>query len=189
MADECELVNLTTTFPQLKIEMKYATADNICGRPIYCEDRCLLHPDAARALEKCITIAELAGFTLLVYDAYRPQQAQHNLWHACPDPAYVVEVSQGSHHSRGTAIDLTLVDSEGQIVDMGAGFDEMHPRSHPYYPGLSQQAHRNRLMLNAIMFGGGFKGIATEWWHFELPGSNGYPLLEDRFACFPVAEA
>lgn len=187
MTDECELVDVVKTFPQLTIDMKYATADNLCGQPIYCEDRCLLHPDAAAALEKSISIAALAGYTLLVYDAYRPQAAQRNLWQACPDPAYVVEVSLGSNHSRGTAVDVTLVDSEGQVLDMGAGFDEMHPRSHPYYPGLTREAHRNRLMLNAVMFGGGFAGIATEWWHFELPDSGRYPLLTDRFACYPPA--
>ncbi|KAB8305285.1 D-alanyl-D-alanine dipeptidase [Erwinia endophytica] len=186
MTNECKLVDLAQAFPLLAIDMKYATADNICGRPIYCEDRCLLHPDAAAALEKSIHIAELAGYRLLVYDAYRPQQAQHHLWQACPDPAYVVEVSQGSNHSRGTAIDVTLIDNEGRVLDMGAGFDEMHPRSQPYYPGLSHETHRNRLLLNAIMFGGGFTGIATEWWHFELTDSLHYPLLTDRFACYPL---
>ncbi|EXU74995.1 D-alanyl-D-alanine dipeptidase [Erwinia mallotivora] len=184
MTDECNLINLAEAFPQLIIDMKYATADNICGQPVYCEDRCLLHPDAATALEKSIAIAALAGFSLLIYDAYRPQQAQHSLWQACPDPRWVAEVSLGSNHSRGVAVDLTLTDAEGRVLDMGAGFDDMHERSHPYYPGLSQEAHRNRLLLNAIMFGGGFRGIATEWWHFELPDAQTYPLLRDRFACF-----
>lgn len=73
MSDNCELVDLTARFPQLTIDLKYATADNLTGRPIYRETRCLLHPDAVPALEKSIAIAALAGFQLRVYDAYRPR--------------------------------------------------------------------------------------------------------------------
>ncbi len=105
----------------------------------------------------------------MIYDAYRPQQAQAMLWQACPDPQYVVDVTVGSNHSRGTAIDLTLRDEHGNILDMGAGFDEMHERSHAYHPSVPPAAQRNRLLLNAIMTGGGFVGISSEWWHFELP--------------------
>lgn len=89
-----------------------------------------------------------------------------------PDPQYVVDVTVGSNHSRGTAIDLTLRDEHGNILDMGAGFDEMHERSHAYHPSVPPAAQRNRLLLNAIMTGGGFVGISSEWWHFELPGQR-----------------
>ena len=119
----------------------------------------------------------------MVYDAYRPQLAQQHLWLACPDPQYVVAVSLGSNHSRGTAIDVTLRDEAGHILDMGAGFDEMHPRSHLWNPEVPPAAQRNRLLLNAIMQAGGFVGINSEWWHFELPDSVRYPLLTDRFSC------
>ncbi len=126
---------------------------------------------AITALAKSISIAQLSGLQLVIYDAYRPQQAQAMLWQACPDPQYVVDVTVGSNHSRGTAIDLTLRDEHGNILDMGAGFDEMHERSHAYHPSVPPAAQRNRLLLNAIMTGGGFVGISSEWWHFELPGA------------------
>ncbi len=77
---------------------------------------------------------------------------------------------------------MTLIDENGHPLDMGTAFDEMDDLS-PLSPGTSQAAQRNRLLLNAIMFGGGFKGISTEWWHFELPDAAGYPLLDDVFAC------
>ena len=121
-----------------------------------------------------------------MYDAYRPQQAQAVLWNACPDPQYVVDVAIGSNHSRGTAIDVTLMDERGNVLDMGAGFDEMHDRSHAWHPSVPPVAQRNRLLLNAIMFGGGFVGINSEWWHFELPDAARYPLLDDQIACFPI---
>ncbi|EPL2248410.1 D-alanyl-D-alanine dipeptidase [Klebsiella aerogenes] len=182
------LVDIAARFPTLPVDLKYATADNITGQPIYREARCLLHPDAAVALEKSIAIAALAGYRLLVLDAYRPQRAQQLLWNACPNQDYVVPANIGSNHSRGTAIDVTLLDEHNNLLDMGTAFDEMDDRSHPYHPAVAQEAQRNRLLLNAIMFGGGFKDITTEWWHFELPDAAGYPLLDDVFACFSPAQ-
>ena len=186
MSDNVTLMDLAEAFPDLPIELKYAGADNLTGRPIYRESRCLLHPDAVRGLTRCLLAARLAGLSLKVFDAYRPQQAQAQLWDACPNPEYVVDVAIGSNHSRGTAIDVTLMDEHNAVLDMGAGFDEMHDRSHPYHPSVPPHAQRNRLLLNAIMFGGGFVGISSEWWHFELPNAASYPLLDDRFACFPL---
>lgn len=182
---EIELVDIAALLPRARIDLKYATKDNITGQPIYCENRCLLHPDAAAALARSAHIATLAGFTLLIYDAYRPQKAQKNLWLACPDPDYVIPAKQGSNHSRGVAVDLTLVDERGSVLDMGSGFDDMDLRSHPWHPSVGAQALRHRLMLSAIMLAGGFKGIATEWWHFELEGAASYPLLAERFDCYP----
>ncbi|UMB86364.1 D-alanyl-D-alanine dipeptidase [Citrobacter portucalensis] len=186
MSELPELVDLSVIFPSLHIDLKYATADNITGAPIYREARCLLHTEAVTALAKSISIAQLAGLELVVYDAYRPQQAQAILWNACPDPQYVVDVAIGSNHSRGTAIDVTLMDDRGHLLDMGAGFDEMHDRSHAWHPSVPPAAQRNRLLLNAIMFGGGFVGINSEWWHFELPDAARYPLLDDQIDCYTV---
>ncbi|SQB39751.1 D-alanyl-D-alanine dipeptidase [Citrobacter koseri] len=76
MSETPELVDLSVIFPSLHIDLKYATADNLTGAPIYREARCLLHTDAVTALAKSISIAQLAGLSLVVYDAYRPQQAQ-----------------------------------------------------------------------------------------------------------------
>ncbi|QKJ88490.1 D-alanyl-D-alanine dipeptidase [Paramixta manurensis] len=186
MSSEVELVDIAVSFPQIHIDLKYATPDNITGRTLYSEARCLLHPDAARALARSVEIARMAGLIMVVYDAWRPQKAQELLWQACPDPQYVVAASLGSNHSRGTAVDVTLMDAHQQVLDMGTGFDEMTPRSHPYHPGVAPEAQRNRLLLNAIMAAGGFVGIKSEWWHFELPDSSRYPLLSDRFGCLTV---
>jgi D-alanyl-D-alanine dipeptidase len=183
MTQDILLTDLAATFPTLAFDLKYATADNITGYAIYREARALLHPAAARALQKSIEVARLAGFTLLVFDAYRPQQAQWHLWDACPDADYVVPPATGSNHSRGVAIDLTLLDDVGNVLNMGTAFDAMEDLSHPFHPDVPQQAQRHRLMLNAIMLAGGFIGMPTEWWHFELPDAQRYPLLEDRFGC------
>ncbi|RJT54738.1 D-alanyl-D-alanine dipeptidase [Rahnella variigena] len=183
------LVDLAEILPDAVIDLKYATADNLTGQPIYRESRCLLHPDAAAALRRCNDVAKLAGFTFKIYDAYRPQAAQACLWAAFPNPDYVVDIKLGSHHSRGVAVDLTLLDEQGDVVNMGADFDEMTEVSHPFYPDLPPQIQRNRLLLNAVMAAGGFKGITSEWWHFELPDAKTYPLLEERFGCYPPVNA
>ncbi len=146
----------------------------------------MLHTDAATALAKSIGIATLAGLKLVVYDAYRPQQAQAQLWDACRTRNMWWMWPVETNHSRGTAIDVTLMDEHNNVLDIGAGFDEMDDRSHPYHPSVPPHAQRNRLLLNAIMFGGGFVGIGGEWWRFELPNAASYPLLDDRFACFPL---
>ncbi|WP_213991218.1 D-alanyl-D-alanine dipeptidase [Sodalis sp. dw_96] len=187
MSEDIELIDISRSLPAVEIDLKYATADNITGRAIYRENRCLLHPDAARALARSVEVASMAGLTLILYDAYRPRVAQQYLWDACPDPRYVMDVNLGSHHSRGVAVDVAL--REGPVLDMGSGFDEMTPRSQPFFPGLPVTAQRHRLLLNAIMAAGGFRGITSEWWHFELPDAAGYPLLTDRFGCYPPGNA
>lgn len=188
-SDKVELVDVAALLPEVVIDLKYATDDNLTGQPIYREYRCLLHPDAAQALARCANVARLAGFNLKIFDAYRPQQAQVCLWTAFPNPEYVMDIRLGSHHSRGVAIDLTLLDEHGDALDMGAAFDEMNERSHPFYPDLPPTIQRNRLLLNAVMQAGGYCGIASEWWHFELPNAKEYPLLTDRFGCYPPINA
>jgi D-alanyl-D-alanine dipeptidase len=76
-------------------------------------------------------------------------------------------------HSTGAAIDLTLVDQDGKIVDMGGDIDEMSNRSQPdYYLGsktaLEQGYHQNRVLLAKVMNEAGFSRHKGEWWHFSL---------------------
>ena len=69
-------------------------------------------------------------------------------------------------------------------LDMGTGFDVMEEKSHPFYPDLPVQVQRNRLLLLGIMLASGFRAIDTEWWHYELPDADNYPLLEDNQTSF-----
>ncbi|MGP0127051.1 D-alanyl-D-alanine dipeptidase [Pseudomonas bubulae] len=171
------LVDIDAEQYQVQIEMIYATADNLAGKIIYPTDRCMLHRDAAVCLRKAVELAALAGFTLRIYDAYRPPYAQFLLWEALPNGDYVRDPHLGSHHSRGVAVDLTLVDGNDQPLDMGTAFDAMHDKSHQFYPDLPVKVQRNRLLLLGIMLSAGFQAIPTEWWHFELPDADDYPLI------------
>ncbi|WP_460119441.1 D-alanyl-D-alanine dipeptidase [Pseudomonas sp. S2_C03] len=178
------LVEIDPERYQVQIDLIYASADNLAGKVIYPSARCLLHRQAADCLAKASELARLAGYTLRIYDAYRPPFAQFLLWEALPDGNYVRDPHLGSHHSRGVAVDLTLIDSDGQPLDMGTGFDVMEEKSHPFYPDLPVQVQRNRLLLLGIMLASGFRAIDTEWWHYELPDADNYPLLEDNQTSF-----
>lgn len=178
------LVEIDAERYQVQIDLIYASADNLAGKVIYPSARCLLHRQAADCLGKASELARLAGYTLRIYDAYRPPFAQFLLWEALPDGNYVRDPHLGSHHSRGVAVDLTLVGSDGQPLDMGSAFDTMEEKSHQFYPDLPVHVQRNRLLLLGIMLASGFCAIPTEWWHFELPDADDYPLLEDNQTTF-----
>ncbi|WP_019937128.1 D-alanyl-D-alanine dipeptidase [Bordetella sp. FB-8] len=174
------LVSITPETHGLEIDLAYATADNITGQPIYRQAHCLLLAQAEAALRRAVNIARQAGCTLRIFDAYRPPQAQQALWNFLPDARYVADPRQGSNHSRGTAVDLTLIDTDGQALDMGTGFDDMTLASAHFHDGLPQAIQRNRLLLLGIMNAAGFAHISSEWWHYELPGSRtALPLIED----------
>ena len=104
------LVEIDAQRHQLEIDLVYASADNLAGQVIYRNARCLLHKDAAACLYKASQLARMAGLGLRIYDAYRPAYAQQLLWQALPNPDYVRDPRLGSHHTRGVAVDLTLVD-------------------------------------------------------------------------------
>nr|WP_038369425.1 D-alanyl-D-alanine dipeptidase [Brackiella oedipodis] len=163
------------------IDMPYATHHNITARPIYQAPVLALHPDAAQVLRQAVKLAAQAGLQLKVFDGYRPAAAQWQLWHALPDATYVKPPQIGSNHTRGVALDLTLVDANGQELDMGTGFDSMETASHHFAPDLSAQVYHNRLLLIAIMAAAGMQHLATEWWHYELPNAlKRYPLIDSE---------
>jgi zinc D-Ala-D-Ala dipeptidase len=176
---ESRLIEITPTTHGVDIDLVYATERNLTGKPIYKEAHCLLLEPAEAGLRKAVEVARDAGLTLRIFDAYRPPEAQQVLWDFLPDPTYVAELGRGSNHSRGTAIDLTLLDASGGELDMGTGFDAMTVESEHFHPGLSEHVQRNRLLLLGIMHAAGFTHIKSEWWHYELPGSRPLPLIDN----------
>lgn len=176
------LTEITPPAFDIDLELLYATADNLSGAPIYRSSVCLLHPDAARRLGDAIRLARGIGCRLRVYDAFRPAEAQWRLWHAFSDPTYIADPRLGSNHTRGVAIDLTLVDGTGTPLDMGTGFDAMTERSHHGRSDLTTEQQRNRALLLGVMAGAGWEHYPSEWWHYQLPNAERYPLLTDAAA-------
>lgn len=176
------LIPITPPTFDVTPDIVYSTAANLTGRPVYRRAAAFLHADAAAALGRAAALASTAGLGLRLYDAFRPVEAQWMLWHACPDPDYIADPRLGSNHSRGVAVDLTLDGPDGQPLDMGTGFDDMTVLSHHGRTDLPAAVVRNRALLAGLMAASGFEPYAFEWWHYQLPQPERYPLLTDRAA-------
>lgn len=171
------LVQITETTHDVVIDMMYARASNFTGRAIYQHALCFLHPQAEAALRRAALAACGFGFRLKVFDAFRPQEAQETLWACLPDPRYVADPAKGSNHTRGVAVDLTLVDSSGNELDMGTPVDTMTPASQHFHPGLDAAVQLNRMHLLTVMLEAGFVHHPHEWWHYQLPDADGFALI------------
>jgi D-alanyl-D-alanine dipeptidase len=162
------------------LDIVYATARNFTGKPVYARPGCHLHGDAADALRRAIAIAHPLGLRFRIFDAFRPREAQWVLWRARPDPEFLADPRRGSPHSRGVAVDLTLIDRAGRALDMGTDFDAFTPLSHhAVTAGIPADAQRNRLVLLGIMTAAGWARYRCEWWHYQLFDEGRYPLRSD----------
>ena len=179
MAPTASLVAITENDHDVRLHLAYATADNFTGQPVYRNAYCYLHPDAEKALTRASLSARQAGMRLLVFDAFRPARAQQILFDFAQDPTFVADPKRGSHHTRGCAVDVSLLGLDGQELDMGTGFDAMQAESFHFCAGLPEPVQRNRLLLLGIMLSAGFEHIPHEWWHYQLAGAKQYPLIED----------
>jgi zinc D-Ala-D-Ala dipeptidase len=172
------------TITGIAVDLRYAGTNNFDGRVLYQGIDCAwLRVEAAQGLEKAAAwlAAHHPGHRLLVLDALRPQRVQEAIWRdvrGTPAQTYFADPARGSIHSFGMAVDVTLLDvttdTEGRGLDMGSGFDEMSLRSHPALEAeqlaaghIAQHHIDAREVLRAAMHHGGFRGIPTEWWHFN----------------------
>jgi D-alanyl-D-alanine dipeptidase len=169
-----------SSVPGIAVDLRYASANNFAQRNLYGQLNCAyLHRDAAQAL--AASAAWLAQHAprhrLLVLDALRPHRVQVQLWNVLTDPnlrMYLADPARGSIHSFGMAVDVTLLDAQGNELDMGTGFDDLTELSHPAREAahlaqgrISAQQIANRQLLRDAMHAGGFAGINSEWWHFD----------------------
>ena len=122
------LVEITEEKYEVSIELAYATNNNFTGKKIYNSSKCFIHKYAEPYLVHAINIAKILGFKIKIYDAYRPTEAQKLLWESFPDKKFITPPDIGSPHSRGIAIDLTLM-KNNKIIDMGSKFDCLKKKS------------------------------------------------------------
>ena len=176
------LVEIKSPDFDVDIDIAYATNNNFTGAPVYKRPACYLHPAAAAAQARACELAAQLGYRFCVFDAYRPAEAQWALWRHTADPDFIAIPWRGSPHSRGVAIDLTLVDGEGQHLEMGTGFDEFTLLSHHGNTEISVQAQKNRHLLMGIMTTAGWDFFRNEWWHYQLFDARQYPVLKDADA-------
>jgi len=171
-----------TTRDDVTIDIRYATANNFVKEPIYPCGRCFLRPNVAEALKKVNATLNKQGYKLKLFDCYRPSSAQQILWNKVPNPNYVARPWEGSMHSRGSAIDLTMTDLNGNEIDMGTTYDFFGPEAHQDYNDLPESILANRRLLKGAMEAEGFHPTRTEWWHFSF-GNHEPPLSDWQWPC------
>ena len=202
--DASGFVLLADYVPAIIQEIRYYSTFNFIGDRIdgYEEPVALATKDAARALKEVSNEMFVRGYRLKVFDAYRPVMAVKHfiLWgiededirmklYFYPeiekqDTFRLGYIAKQSSHSRGSAIDLTLLDMKtGKELDMGSPFDRFSEVSHPDYRGITDQQYENRMILQHTMVRNGFVPYECEWWHFMLKDEP----FPDTYFNFPVA--
>ena len=165
---DTDFVRVSDYIPEVIVELKYSTEDNFTGQPIYDFQDAFLRYGTVMKLKAAADELQTMGFRLKIWDAFRPVSAQFKLWDICPDDTYVADPNKGySNHSRGFAVDLTLVDSGGREVEMPTEFDEFTTKADRDYSDCTETAAANARMLEQTMEKFGFSGYHGEWWHFN----------------------
>lgn len=172
-----DFVRVSDYLPDVLQELKYATADNFTGQVIYHFSDAYLRYGTLLKLSRAQSMLAEQGYNLLIWDAFRPVQAHLRLWEVYPDPIYVANPAEGfSAHSRGSAVDVTLVTLSGSAVEMPTDFDDFSPLAGRDYSKASHTAAAHALLLEKTMLTCGFLPDPDEWWHFS--DTDPYPVEE-----------
>lgn len=171
-----EFVDIEKVCPAIKLDIIYATKNNFTGEILYPVAKCYLRHKVAHKLAKVQMELEKLRLGLKIYDGYRPYRVTQKFWELIGDPRYVADPKEGSKHNRGAAVDVTLIDFDGQELEMPTLIDEMTKRAHRDYDSLPQHVIANRELLEDMMISGGFLPLPTEWWHFDDSEWQKYPI-------------
>ena len=181
-ADLVELKSLDNT---IKLDIRYATANNFVGRPVYPEARAFLQRPAAEAVVRVHQRLKKQGLGVVIFDGYRPWAVTKLFWDSTSGDQrnFVADPAKGSKHNRGCAIDLGLYDLKtGRNIEMPSGYDEFSERAFPAYTGGTLEQTRMRELLRREMESEGFNVIKTEWWHFDYKDWEQYPIFDIPFS-------
>ncbi len=166
----------------LQTEWFYATTHNFTHQVLYKHPQAYLRLPAALALKKVADTLKTIGYGIKLFDAYRPYSVTQKMWTIVPDDNYAADPAKGSGHNRGIAVDLTLIDLKtGQELAMPTPFDNFSDTAHHSFMNLSKTVLQNRALLKNTMEQYGFIALPTEWWHYSLPNSKEYDLLDLDF--------
>src|SRR5260370_19285535 len=179
-----ELVELIKLDPPIKLDIRYATGNNVMSTPLYSQARAFLQRPAAQALLRAHRALRKQGYGLLIHDGYRPWYVTKMFWDATPDDKkiFVADPAKGSRHNRGCSVDLTLYDLKtGETVDMPSAYDEMTKRADADSPGGMDEQRDRRAILRRAMEKEGFKVNPEEWWHFDYKDWGKYPIMNVKF--------
>ena len=186
---EAGFVYLKDIDDSIVVSLKYYSSENFTGQFVegYHSNNAILTKESALALSNAQDDFNKLGYSLILYDAYRPQRAVNffvqwskNLNDTINKRIYYPNIKKSelfelgyiaykSGHSRGSTVDVSLVEiSTNKVLDMGTVFDYFGVESHTFFDDISEKQKSNRLILYEIMSNNGFKNYSKEWWHFTL---------------------
>ena len=179
-----DLVDLTALDPGIRLDIRYATADNFMGAQMYSSAKAFLQRPAAEAILRAHRALTAQGYGLLIHDGYRPWYVTKMFWEATPvaQHMFVADPRRGSRHNRGSSVDISMYDlATGRPVEFVSGYDEFSPRAYRDYPGGTSLQRWHRDLLRRAMEAEGFQSIYEEWWHFDWRDWARYPVLNVSF--------
>lgn len=168
-------VDLRVFMPGAEFEMLFASPNNITGKALYPAIPLLEEKTACMLMEAYNQFRE-DGYTIKIYDAYRPKSAQYELFDIVGDSWFIADPYSGnSWHQLGRAVDMSLVDlSTGEELEMPTpmhtfSMDAARSNSDSW----TEEAKKNVEYMTSVMQAAGFDILSTEWWHFEYTGPGG----------------
>lgn len=179
------LVLLEDLDPTFIIDLKYATKDNFFETAVYPVAECAIRLETGEKLVKAHEIVKEKGYTMKVWDAYRPISVQCELYEMFPGTPFVAKppnppITSGfrPRHNNGMAVDITLVDSNGKKLEMPSEFDDFTEKACPTGKLMSEEARENINYLMDVMLGLGFRIHDGEWWHYVDGVEDPTPYLD-----------
>ena len=176
-------VNLKEYSQDFVYDMKYATTDNFLKAKVYDCAECFLRLKTVNALVEVNKKFIEKGYKIKIFDCYRPLDIQKKMWKIVSNPEYVANPAKGSIHNRGGAVDITLVDHNGDELDMGTSFDFFGIEASHNYQNVSEEVKKNRLLLKTTMIGSGFNSFDSEWWHYNLKSGLNDKVSNAKWDC------
>lgn len=165
--DEYVLVN--KYIPDIYVELMYATDNNFTGVRIYDFTDAYLRYGTVKKLANVQKELKEQGYSLKIWDAYRPFEAQQKLWEVYPDPNYVANPANGmKKHNLGGTVDITMVAADGSVISMPTEFDDFSLKADRDYSDIEdEEAVNNVMILQNVMENNGFTGYQGEWWDYS----------------------
>ena len=176
-------VNLKYYSSEFVYDMKYATDSNFFKEKVYDCGECYLRLKTINSLIEANKKFIKKEYRIKLFDCYRPLDIQKKMWTIVSNPKYVANPEKGSIHNRGGAVDITLVDSDGNELDMGTPFDHFGEEAAHSYENLTDIQKKNRKLLRKIMTKSNFQLFESEWWHYNLNDSKKEPLSNFKWKC------
>jgi D-alanyl-D-alanine dipeptidase len=179
---ESTFVDIKRVDPTILIDLRYAGPNNSIHRPLYPPGMpAMVRFSVAQRLAFAQKYLKARGYGLKIWDAYRPKAVQQKLWEATKNNDFVADPKEGigSMHTRGAAVDATLVNLAGREVAMPTEFDNFTPAAMLYYQGPNPVVRSNLKLLQKAMARAGFYGLRTEWWHFCAGDWTTYPPVHE----------